>query len=127
LFADVIDGVSTGTRTRRQPSGPARLSLRNQRGIRDALDLALYQARFRAYVSALQQEAPLASILVPGPPDGNRLDPSCRRGEARQDACAAGAEGATAPSCSWREPANLAAVRYIQRRRQARRRPVPVL
>ncbi len=85
-------------------------------GFDDALDLGAYQARFRAYVSALQQMAPRAAILVLGAPDGNRLDPSRLRDEARQDVCAASAGGATAPLCSWREPPNLAAVRAIQKR-----------
>jgi hypothetical protein len=83
-------------------------------GFDDSLDLGGYMARFRAQVAALQAMAPFASILVLGPPDGNRLAPSCPRIEARQDVCVAGEE--VAASCSWREPPNLAVVRRIQRR-----------
>ena len=97
-------------------------------GFDDRLALGAYAVRFRAHVMALHRMAPAAAILVLGPPDGNRLDPACprlptpraeRAGtpiEARPDICVAGEEDATAPSCSWREPPNLAAVRHIQER-----------
>ncbi|HJU18354.1 MAG TPA: GDSL-type esterase/lipase family protein, partial [Stellaceae bacterium] len=84
-------------------------------GFDDALDLAGYAARFRDHVAVLQAMAPAAAILVLGPPDGNRLPPSCPRSEARQDVCTAG-ETAAPSSCAWHEPPNLAAVRESQRR-----------
>jgi lysophospholipase L1-like esterase len=84
-------------------------------GFDDSLDLGGYAARFRARVAALRAMAPRAALLVLGPPDGNRLAPSCPHAAARQDVCVAGGEVA-APACSWHEPPNLAAVRHIQQR-----------
>lgn len=85
-------------------------------GFHDALVPADYAAQFRRQVAALHALAPDAAILVLGPPDGNRLVPSCPRTEARQDLCITGEEPASAPACVWRIPPKLAVVRGIQQR-----------
>ena len=59
----------------------------------------------------MQRKAPQAAILVLGPPDGNRIEPSCPRDE--REGCAATATAVD--PCVWREPPNLGAVRRIQK------------
>jgi len=78
-------------------------------GFDDILDLEQYATGFRDAVDMLHRRAPSAAILVIGPPDGNRLDPSCPR-----DGAACADDRATA--CLWLVPPNLHAVREIQRR-----------
>jgi lysophospholipase L1-like esterase len=78
-------------------------------GFDDTLDLEQYAARFRDAVDMLRRHAPSAAILVVGPPDGNRLDPSCPR-----DGASCADDQAT--PCAWHVPPNLRAVREIQRR-----------
>jgi lysophospholipase L1-like esterase len=80
-------------------------------GYADELDLDRYAARFRAAVAALQHNAAGASILVLGPPDGNRLAAHCTPASCRPDA----GSDAGGDECVWREPPKLAGVRETQR------------
>jgi lysophospholipase L1-like esterase len=68
-------------------------------GFDDALDLRRYAAMFREHIETLRHGAQRASILVLGPPDGNRIDKAADS----QDPCA------------WRPPLNLGLVRQAQR------------
>jgi hypothetical protein len=80
-------------------------------GYADELDLDRYAMRFYAAVAELQHNAPDASILVLGPPDGNRLAAHCIPAS-----CRPGADGdARGDECVWREPPKLAGVREAQR------------
>jgi hypothetical protein len=75
-------------------------------GYADNLDLDRYAARFHAAVAALQHNAPGASVLVLGPPDGNRVAAHCTPANCRSDA--------GGDECVWREPPKLAGVREVQ-------------
>lgn len=79
-------------------------------GFEEILDLHRYTADFRDNVAVLHRMAPQAAILVLGPPDGNRVDQACLRGE--REGCVA--DTSAPDACTWREPSNLAAVRRIQ-------------
>jgi len=83
-------------------------------GFDDSLDLRGYGASFADAVAGLRQRAPEASILIVGPPDGERLDKACAAAAseiAGPPGCAA--EGSA--TCGWHPPPNLAAVRRIQK------------
>lgn len=87
-------------------------------GFDDTLDLQGYSAGFAEAVEALRQRAPDASILILGPPDGDRLDKSCPASDAQSTAaptadCVAAAN--TTDLCAWHPPHNLPAVRQIQK------------
>jgi GDSL-like lipase/acylhydrolase family protein len=75
-------------------------------GFDDSLELGRYAARFAANLETLRRAAHGVPVLVLGAPDGNRV----ARG------CAPVACGSGAGDCTWHEPANLAAIRDIQRR-----------
>lgn len=62
-----------------------------------------YGRNFAAAVEMLRQMAPQASVLVIGPPDGQRIDPACRT------------KGSDPLSCRWTTPLALEAVRNAQR------------
>jgi lysophospholipase L1-like esterase len=79
-------------------------------GFDDKLDAERYAAQFHDRVAALQRQAPSASLLVLGPPDGNRVAPGCTATACRRDG------GSTADQCAWQAPSPLAAVRAAQRR-----------
>lgn len=72
-------------------------------GFDSGFDATNYEQHFDSVVARLKRFAPQASILVVGPPDGQRVDSSC-------------AARRTAPErCHWATPAALPAVRAIQR------------
>lgn len=79
-------------------------------GFDDKLDVEHYAAQFHARVAALQRQAPDASLLVLGPPDGNRIASGCSA-----TACRSAGDGAADP-CAWQAPSPLAPVRAAQRR-----------
>jgi lysophospholipase L1-like esterase len=87
-------------------------------GFDDNLDLRAYAANFSDAVGALRRRAPEASILILGPPDGDRLDKSCAARSGKDAAAAPGCVAAphAVELCAWHPPANLAAVRQIQKR-----------
>jgi lysophospholipase L1-like esterase len=88
-------------------------------GFKDTLDLHHYAARFEADVAGLAARAPRASILIIGPPDGNRRGAGCAaRPDKSPDECV---EAGDRTNCVWREPVHLAAVRHVQQRIAARR------
>lgn len=72
-------------------------------GFQYTLDGAAYAETFAGVLARLKRLAPEASILVVGPPDGQRIDPGC---PTRQSAPLA---------CRWTTPPALASVRAIQR------------
>jgi len=74
-------------------------------GFDDRLDLEAYGGRFASAIRALRHAAGGVSVLVLGPPDGNRHD----------RACTAAPCGSSDP-CAWSAPAKLAPVRDIERR-----------
>jgi len=78
-------------------------------GFDETLDAARYAARFHGLVAALQHQAPGASVLVLGPPDGNRIGHGCTAAS-----CRSGEAGGN--DCAWHEPATLGPVREAQRR-----------
>jgi lysophospholipase L1-like esterase len=83
-------------------------------GFDDALDRQHYPEIFRASVEALRRQAPQASVLVLGPPDGNRLDTACDGAPGTAAGCAS--EDADEAACTWRPPPSLDPVRRAQRR-----------
>ncbi len=62
-----------------------------------------YAKSFAGAVEMLKQLAPRASILVIGPPDGQKIDPACR------------SKGSDPLACRWTTPLALEAVRNAQR------------
>ncbi|MBV8890336.1 MAG: hypothetical protein JO267_01820 [Alphaproteobacteria bacterium] len=92
-------------------------------GFDESLDLGQYAANFQTAVEALHDKAPDASVLIIGPPDGNRMDRSCTPGDGQPALPAAGctASLSSETSCAWHPPRNLAAVRQIQKRIAAAR------
>jgi lysophospholipase L1-like esterase len=79
-------------------------------GFDDGTDAHRYAAQFRALVVGLQHAASGASILILGPPDGNRIGRGCAA-----ESCRAGGE-AGANDCAWHEPPGLAGIREAQQR-----------
>jgi lysophospholipase L1-like esterase len=75
-------------------------------GFDNDLDPDRYTSRFRGAVEGLRQRAHGVPVLILGPPDGNRADRGCQ-----PDPCGVGN-----PTCAWRAPPKLAAVRDIQRK-----------
>jgi lysophospholipase L1-like esterase len=98
------------------------LAFGTNEGFNDALDLTEYETSFRNAVRRVRTAVPNASIVVMAPPVAHRLSNQCRaqqasatcRGEG--ETAAAPAPATTAPSCEWRTPPKLDAVREVQRR-----------
>ncbi len=105
------------------------LAFGTNEGFQPPSELKDYEAEFSAKLSQLQSILPRASIVVVGPPDGNRLPDYCGlRGTAREAAgCrplstaeAADYSGLLARHdrrlCRWHTPAGIALVRQAQQR-----------
>jgi lysophospholipase L1-like esterase len=74
------------------------LAFGTNEGFESDFDPAAYREAFSDVVARLKRGAPEASILVIGPPDGERAEPHCHA------------------DCRWTTPPALAQVRAIQRR-----------
>jgi lysophospholipase L1-like esterase len=94
-------------------------------GFNDGLDVSAYETRFRRHLTALARGAPNASIVVVGPPDGNRLPAFCSSREGRGCETLSEAErssykklaGAKSEAlCRWHPPPKLYAVKEAQER-----------
>ena len=107
-------------------------------GFEDRLSMDRYRTRFAGYLKLLRTLAPEASILVVGPPDGNRISSRClhpRDAKGRRLPKKSPADFDCAPlsdderarykelfprqgepvTCRWHVPPNLGTVRTIQR------------
>jgi lysophospholipase L1-like esterase len=84
-------------------------------------ELGKYEQVFADSLAAIRRAAPGAAILVVGPPDAQRLTPSCLtiKGSGAQATCLP-QESSTRPgSCAWAPPPPLAEVRELERRQSA--------
>jgi len=88
-------------------------------GFEAGFDPIKYTQTVADTLALLRRGAPHASILVIGPPDAERLDPSCRRGSGAEALCLADADSDHASACRWETPEPLGVVRNIERRQAA--------
>jgi lysophospholipase L1-like esterase len=88
------------------------LAFGTNEGFEINLDPRDYTQAFTVALGRLTRWAPQASLLVVGPPDGQRTAGPCQEPKGGKPAKA----GRKAPPCRWFTPANLPIVRGVQRR-----------
>jgi lysophospholipase L1-like esterase len=79
------------------------LAFGTNEGFENTLNQQDYAATFAQTLDKLLDWAPRTSVLVVGPPDGQRQVQPCRKGK-------------KAPPCRWSRPPNIAVVRALQKR-----------
>jgi lysophospholipase L1-like esterase len=70
-------------------------------GFQTDLDATGYRQIYASVLAMVRHFAPKASVLIIGPPDGQRADPTCRH-------------SSDETRCVWRTPPTLAIVRHIE-------------